>query len=211
MTTKNLRGLDALVAANKVVADSARARGRKLEADGRAEQASHEQEMADHAIARRALIQQHSDVMRELDEEAGQVAYVLNGDDSDDNSSDEPEPEPASAPQPPTCTDHDDDNGGNTHVNNPPVPPDPAPPRNNRDPRTWRGIAWLLALVGAFIGLIVARFTYDPMWHAVKGASYGWFVVLVILWFVALILAGFFTGGWIGANREEVRERNEDN
>jgi hypothetical protein len=203
MTTENLTGLDALVKANKAVADSARKRGQDVQEAAQDELRAQDERMADHAIAGRVMVQRHRDDMKVLNEEAGQMAFILNGTDNDSDDTPSPEPDPE-----PEVVDQDSDNGNPPTVVVPAVPePEPqAQPRNNGDPKNWRGIAWFWALVGAVIGAIVARVTYDPMWE--NADNHDWHSVLVVLWFIVLIAAGFFSGGWFGATQEEKRQNN---
>lgn len=57
--------------------------------------------------------------------------------------------------------------------------------------------AWLLGCIGAILGIIVAVFTYDPLFDEVgNDVGRG---LLIVLWFIAWIGAGFFGGGLLGA------------
>ncbi|CAN5409709.1 hypothetical protein BH09PAT4_BH09PAT4_01590 [soil metagenome] len=210
MTTKNLKGLqeilDAADEANAEIENLATARAKEILEDQR--KAEKKKTDADRraAIAARARQLKFDDDSAERDEEAGQMKFIL-----DPTPAPEPEPEPDPEPQAPVepapapaPVDHDATGNPPTAVVPVVMPaPEPTPPRNNVDPRNWRGIAWLLAIMGAVIGLIVARVTYGPMWSNVNSDT--WHTVLVVLWFVALTAAGFFSGGWFGATREEKR------
>lgn len=74
---------------------------------------------------------------------------------------------------------------------------------NVLDVRRWTRLQWVLAVIGLLIGVVVARATYDPMWSNVHND--GWHTLLVLLWFLALMAAGFFTGGWVGSLIDERR------
>ncbi|MGH7241289.1 MAG: hypothetical protein ACREGB_03270, partial [Candidatus Saccharimonadales bacterium] len=97
-------------------------------------------------------------------------------------------PEPQAEPEPESQTPAEPDasnDGDHTSVDLPPVRPEPtqgpASDLQYLNPRNWGGRAWLLAIIGAILGEVLARATYDPMWSHVH---HGWHVVLVILWFL---------------------------
>lgn len=219
MTTKNIGDLkDLLKEAEKLndaIVENTEARAKEL-LDEQSE-AEREQEKAERQLAKararaeaaqRARKQLFDDESKsregeaaERDHEAAQLRFILGGGDSSEPPApDEPDPNPASAGD----DGHDHDDAGNppTSVIPPTAPP---PARNNADPRLWRGIGWLWAIIGAVLGLIVARVTYGFMWSNVHNEAHS---TLVVLWFVALILAGFFTGGFIGARKEEARQND---
>ncbi len=76
--------------------------------------------------------------------------------------------------------------------------PDPDNPRFNANPRQWRMLQWLLAILGLFIGALVAKmFLGFPFWIANNPAT--WVkAILGTVWYIALIGVGFFGGGLIG-------------
>lgn len=210
MTTQNLKGLDALVAANKVVADSARKRGRKLAEEAAQREQRHERALEDAEIARRALEQQHRDAMAEIDHEAGQLAFVLGGTPQDEPADEEPAPA-----APPAPADNGNGNGNDAQAGNPPtvvLPPAPAPApaparrRNPANPSNWDGRAWFFALLALIPGFWLASATYHPVWdHVDNSVAYA---VLVVLWFFAVTLAVAFTVGWLFARITERASQN---
>lgn len=206
MSTEGLKGIDALRKGLHEHAREVKAKAQETldEINETNRQKAADLEAAD--IMRRRLEQEADDRLEELDHVAGQRAYIAFGVRSDESDAptdpEPPAPVPTPEPEPDPAADNGNaDNGDHTRVDTPPVQSEVR--RNNGNPRNWRGLAWLLALLGAVIGLIVARVTYEPMWQNVHG---GWHSLLVTLWFVALIAAGFFTGGAIGASHEERRE-----
>lgn len=65
--------------------------------------------------------------------------------------------------------------------------------------RTWSGVSWFFAILGALIGIVVASFTWHPLFSGIHGFGRG---LLVVLWHIALTAFGFFGGGWLGWNIE---------
>jgi hypothetical protein len=146
--------------------------------------------------------QQVNDEIGDLDEQLSQL-----------NASDPEPPAPAEPAADNSSNDNSNSNTGNGNdAGNQPTAAPPAEPytltRNNLNPRNWRFLAWLLALVGAVVGVIIARASYDPMWSNVTNDF--WHGLLVVLWFIALMAAGFLTGGWWGATLEEEHDLPEE-
>ena len=119
----------------------------------------------------------------------------------------EPEPEPAPAPLPV------------------PAPPAPAPepaaddllaqepapglegPRFNANPRHWSLLQWLLAILGLFIGALVARITVGLVFWVANDPAAWIKTILGTVWYLGWIGVGFFGGGLIGYHLQN-RRRN---
>ena len=209
MSTEGLKGIDALRRGLLEHAQEVKTKAAETLEEINEVNRQKEADLEAVAIMRRRFEQEATDKLERLDHVAGQRAYIAFGTRSDEPAaSAEPEPPapaPTPEPEPTPEPDHGNgDNGDHTRVDTPSVRPEPQQRRNNGDPRNWRGLAWLLALIGAVIGAIVANVTYESLWQNVHND--GWHALVVTLWFVALIAAGFLTGGWYGATREEKAE-----
>ena len=77
------------------------------------------------------------------------------------------------------------------------VPPAQAPAAPHvMDVRCWTPVQWLLAVVGALVGVVVATQTWSPLFADIPGPGRG---LLVTLWYISLVGLGFGSGGWIGS------------
>ncbi len=178
------------------------------------EKAAADQKLVDDLAAAAALVratqQQHEDESKDRDHDLAQANRVAGDSTSTAPKIDDPfVPIPAPAVSAPTSANPP------TAVA-PPVPaPAPAPqPVVVVQPRSFlsrpqTGLQWVLAIVGIIVGAVIARVTYDPMWSQVTNDLV--FTVLVVLWFIVLIVACFFTGGMLGALYEEHKNRNNRN
>lgn len=228
MTTQNLNqdGIRKLRRAIELVDNNILTRAREvaeqadaLDNEERENAAAAEQEQARVQRMQRLLQQERRDEQAELDrrraivdEEASQMAFIIDG---------EPAPMPDPEPQAPAEPAQNDPDGNGNDPGNPPTAVQPAVPaapqpqnqipwylRLYRYVRSWRGLAWFLALILAALGFLIARVTYDPMWSNVNNGF--WHGLLVFFWFVVLTAAGFFTGGWIGSTIEEGQNANRN-
>lgn len=70
--------------------------------------------------------------------------------------------------------------------------------RSSVDLRTWGWLEWLLAIAGLFAGLVAAKFTFG--WIVWLTDPIDWLGnVLIVIWWIALAVLGFFLGGEIGS------------
>jgi len=67
---------------------------------------------------------------------------------------------------------------------------------NYFDPREFTGLQLLCAVVGAILGWVVVVFTVHPLFGDIHNDLGR--VLLEILWYVFVILFGFFSFGWLG-------------
>lgn len=204
----NVRNLDELLArraqTEQEIVDNFEAQAREVRDAQRRDDQAHERAQRNARVAEAGRRRRYLDLSQEREHEAGQLAEVL--------SADEPPVQTVQPATPPSARDGDtaplpggirfDDQ--RPQATPPADVPAPVRPRSNHNPRHWRGLAWLLAVVGAFVGLIVARATAYPMWSDVHEDE--WHALFVVLWYLALVAAGFFSGGWAGASIEESRE-----
>lgn len=81
--------------------------------------------------------------------------------------------------------------------------PSPQPNRGARstvDPKTWGWgwLAWILAIAGLFVGLLVAKTTFEWLFWLTNPIQ--WLgSVLSVIWWIGFAILGFFLGGEIGA------------
>jgi hypothetical protein len=68
------------------------------------------------------------------------------------------------------------------------------------DPRTWGWgwLAWALAIIGLFVGLLVAKYTFGWLFWLTDPVQWAG-IVLSVIWWGGFAILGFFLGGEIGA------------
>jgi hypothetical protein len=117
-----------------------------------------------------------------------------------------PEPEPpadATAAPPAAPATRDD-----TLV--PGLPDQPHPVRTGRPiwyVQDWTGAMWVAAFFFAIVGVVVATFTWSPLYGDIHGFGRG---LLTTLWYIALIALGFFGGSILGARLERRFTRHRE-
>lgn len=201
MTTTNIDGIDAVFDAARVVHDSAQRRHRELIRDEQRAAQEHTRNLAALATAARVAEARRADEAARANEERDQLAAILNVIDTpvDDTPVDEPTLPPPDVPATTATTVITDDD---------PVPPATTTATtttttrvNHAHPRNWGKIAWVTAIIGAIIALIIAGSTWDWFVNRIIGDNDWDFVegVLALLWYVVLIGLGFFLGGLIGS------------
>ena len=192
MTTQNLdqEGINNLRAAMSYTADDARRRAEATLAEAAQITAERDQDAQDAAITARLLAQHHADRLRPVNEEAGQLAFIIGG--------------PQAQPAPTDGTPPGDPADGATVVHEPTAVVPAVPRQETHVFRVTRihhsGTQLVFALVGVIIGLLVALFTYQPAFDDVHGSGHD---ALVTLWFIVLCGLGFCLGGWFGWFVEE--------
>lgn len=192
MTTANLKGIEAL---RKSITDSVvdvRARAASVVSSADAVKERSAQEQADAAIAARLLQQAADDELVPLDEEAGQLARILNGDPVT--------PAPvAEVPSTPAVSQTSDSPTVAIPAAVPqPSPPDPSTTVTTR--RSWwqvrewsrvqKGVATIGLIVGFFVGLATADWANNDL---VGGGA----AVFNIFWVLLVALFCFFAVGFI--------------
>ena len=154
------------------------------------------------ALGVSTLIQRSNDRIEAVKEEQSQLdaierraARLLAAEDDGDDEGIEPTPAPPAPPAPPVAVpDPLDDTPRTprpvTHVTEPPTTPTPVV--HVLDVRRWTVWQWLLAFIGAIIGLVIAAATDQVVFD---GNGFGQF-----LWVIAVTGTGFFGGGAIGSS-----------
>lgn len=195
MTTRNLNQDaqdDALRAAAAAAADVRRrrdaARAEALRLDGLRRSAGE-----DFVLAARATDQRFADQQAELGEELGQLDAIF------------------SAQNPPVPTPPAADPGPLTYGQPAPdAPAQPEPPVGApaQDPQPqpvpfWvftrdRWLQWLLAVIGAVIGVVLARLFAVPLATWLVGHHNGWATFVAVLLWIASVCGLFAVGGFIG-------------
>lgn len=66
--------------------------------------------------------------------------------------------------------------------------------------RRYSGVQWFLAIIGALIGMVVARYSYHSLFGNIHN---DWGGFLIALWFAGIVTLGFGLGGYVGARFEE--------
>lgn len=216
MTTKNLADNSSLVQAAIAEMEAIEARAAEVErlAEENEKKRQETESQRDAAlraleIASRRVRQQAKDNLAELedefeviDEEAGQLAYILNGESDDEPVApapvSEPAPEPvvvpvAPAPEPPPVLFDDL------------ADREPEPERTQAmsriNPRNWGWLSWVLAVLLAIIAYKIG----DSLYH-----DYDNNVKQVFLWLAykpAITVAGFLVGGTLGSYLQDYLER----
>ena len=156
-------------------------------------------------IGAAAVLQGIADDREPLIEEIGQLQGILDSIRSAAPAVVTPEPAPAPLPVP--------------------APPAPAPepaaddllaqepapglegPRFNANPRHWSLLQWLLAILGLFIGALVARITVGLVFWVANDPAAWIKTILGTVWYLGWIGVGFFGGGLIGYHLQN-RRRN---
>jgi hypothetical protein len=187
MTMKNVEGTDDAREVLGTLADNVRAR---------AEVASDLLrglviEATDVNIGARAALRAIDDEVEVLTEEAQQLAQVVRH---------EPPaaPPPAAAPAPPVVVQPQAVPVVIAPAADPPTVVGGAPTPEPNEPgfwhlRSWSILQWIMAIVGALIGLLVASQTNG--FEHFHGLGRGFFAAA---WFIVLIIAGFGIGGVVG-------------
>lgn len=72
------------------------------------------------------------------------------------------------------------------------------PRRNHSDPREWQDapLAWILAILGALIGIVVASNTWEDVVDDLDGFARS---LIATLWWIGIVGIGFFGGGTLGS------------
>lgn len=193
MTTQDLdqEGIRNLRAAMQYSAENVRQQAEATLAEADRINTEMQQDERDAEIARRLLRRSHLDNLSVVDERASQYAEIL-GDAEAPTATpvveSEELPPPAAEPEP-----HDDQVVDQTT----------AVVRRRVvdvfDVRDWSWRQWVLAILGFIAGIIVARFTWHPLYGDIRGAGRGW---LTTLWFIAVMALGFFGGGFLGSLKD---------
>ncbi|HWT55838.1 MAG TPA: hypothetical protein VN031_02275 [Candidatus Microsaccharimonas sp.] len=193
MSTKNIKDLSELLEAaekaDAAIAENATSRAQELLKEQREAEKRHEKAVKAAEIRARARAQLLQDESAVRDEEAAQLNNILGNGVASSQSA------PVAA-QPAAPAQVDDPVDPPTSVQ-PSVAPAPAA-KPAIDPRNWGWLAWLLAVAGFVVCLIIALVIGAP--HAHQHAVQ-W--VVNILWYIGLMGVGFFAGGLIGCLLDE--------
>jgi len=178
VSTLNIQGIEALAAAAQVVSDSAIQRERILLEQQQQAENNNARALAAMALAARAAQQRHDDDTGVRSEELGQLANILRGAPAQAvNQNDQP----AAAATQPTDTvvivTQAEVNEGQPRV------------RGQYHPRNWSILAWIFAVIGLIIGLIIIGSNWN---EAIFGS-----ITSALIWVGGLGL-GFCLGGLLG-------------
>lgn len=149
-------------------------------------------------IGARAAMRSIDDENEELEEEVEQLRSILEGIDL--------------APRPTRMVPRAEEEAANDDdiivQPAPPIPtpvpvvnPDDAPRRPHRaNPRRWRFWAWLFAIAGLLVCMMVASNSWEPLVGDISGFGRG---MLATCWWVGWTGLGFFGGGVIGSTIDD--------
>lgn len=236
MITKNVNGINAVRASNKLTADSVRERNQEVIANVDEINRQMAEDLENAAIATRAIEQEVADKLALASEEAAQLYFIATGKRPEDVAPAEPLTAPVAAeatpePTPPLTTDE-------------PAPPaPPAEPVQTAptavlepqeeiglpvaqivtehhyhyfDPRGWEGRRLLFAIILGLLGLFIGIRTVGWVVSDWNNNWWPWFVVTVqiifgFIWVVAWTNVGFFGGSLLGDSigRHDTRVQEE--
>ncbi len=157
-------------------------------------------------IGTAAVLQSIEDDRTPLDEEIGQLQAILNTirPAAPVVVVPEPAPEPAPAPVPEPAPAPVPEPAADDLLAQEPAP-GPEGPRFNANPRHWSLLQWLLAILGLFIGALVAKMTVEILFWIANNPTAWIKDVLGTIWYVGWIGVGLFSGGLIGFRRQHRR------